>query len=90
MTSNTECYVYITLPRQTDFVAAGKFSLGKDRRGTPIGRFVYGRNCLAQLISGEPRVPNGTWDVIANRLGRTPEAVKTRACRLRRRGFRNA
>ena len=48
MTSNTECYVYITLPRQTDFVTAGKFSLGKDRRGTPIGRFVYGRNYLAR------------------------------------------
>ena len=43
MTSNTECYVYITLPRQTGFVTAGKFNLGKDRQGTPIGRFVYGR-----------------------------------------------
>ena len=43
MTSNTECYVYITLPRQTDFVTAGKFNLEKDRQGTPIGRFVYGR-----------------------------------------------
>ena len=48
MTSNTECYVYITLPRRTDFVTAGKFDLGKDRQGTPIGRFVYGRNYLAR------------------------------------------
>ncbi len=48
MTSNTECYVYITLPRQTDFVTAGKFNLENDRRGTPIGRFVYGRNYLAR------------------------------------------
>ena len=48
MTSNTECYVYITLPRQTDFVTAGKFDLEKDRQGTPIGRFVYGRSYLAR------------------------------------------
>ena len=48
MTSNTECYVYITLPRRTDFVTAGKFDLGKDRQGTPIGRFVYGRSYLAR------------------------------------------
>ena len=48
MTSNTECYVYITLSRQTDFVTAGKFNLENDRRGTPIGRFVYGRNYLAR------------------------------------------
>ena len=48
MTSNTECYVYITLPRRTDFVTAGKFDPGKDRQGTPIGRFVYGRNYLAR------------------------------------------
>lgn len=48
MTSNTECYVYITLPRRTAFVTAGKFDLEKDRQGTPIGRFVYGRNYLAR------------------------------------------
>ena len=48
MTSNTECYVYITLPRQTDFVTAGRFSLEKDRQDTPIGRFVYGRNYVAR------------------------------------------
>ncbi len=43
MTFNTECYVYITLPGQTDFDTAVKFSLEKDRQGTPIGRFVYGQ-----------------------------------------------
>ena len=48
MTSNTECYVYITLPGQTDFVTAGKFSLEKDRQGTPIGRFVYGQKYRAR------------------------------------------
>lgn len=48
MTSNTECYVYITLPGQTDFVTAGRFSLDQDRQGTPVGRFVYGRSYLAR------------------------------------------
>lgn len=48
MTSNTECYVYITLPGQTDFVTAGKFSLEKDRQGTPLGRFVYGQKYRAR------------------------------------------
>ena len=38
----------------------------------------------AQLIPGERRVPDGTWDVIADRLGRTPGAVRARACKLRR------
>ncbi|MCY3820333.1 MAG: type II toxin-antitoxin system HipA family toxin [Gammaproteobacteria bacterium] len=48
MTSSTECYVYIALPGQTDFVTAGRFSLEKDRQGAPVGRFVYGRNYLAR------------------------------------------
>lgn len=48
MTSNTECYVYITLPGQTDFVTAGRFVLEQGRRGLPVGRFVYGRNYLAR------------------------------------------
>lgn len=41
-----ECYVYITLPGQTNPVTAGRFSLTTDRRGTPLGRFVYGRSYL--------------------------------------------
>ena len=45
---NDECYVYIVLPGETDFVTAGKFVLGADRRGNPIGRFVYGRSYLAR------------------------------------------
>ena len=36
----------------------------------------------AQIVY--PRAPAGTWDVIADRLGRTPGAVRTRACKLRR------
>lgn len=42
----SECYVYITLPGQTNPVTAGRFSLTTDRRGTPFGRFVYGRSFL--------------------------------------------
>ena len=48
MTSNalTECFVYITLPGQTEPVTAGRFALTTDRRGTREGRFVYGRSYL--------------------------------------------
>jgi serine/threonine-protein kinase HipA len=48
MTSETpgECFVYITLPRQAAPVTAGRFALSVDRRGTPEGRFVYGRSYL--------------------------------------------
>ncbi|UFZ03166.1 type II toxin-antitoxin system HipA family toxin [Bradyrhizobium ontarionense] len=45
---NTECYVYITLPGQTDAVTAGRFELSKDRRGNALGRFVYGKSYLAR------------------------------------------
>jgi len=50
MTSNvpTECFVYITLPGQTRPVTAGRFVLSADRRGTPEGRFVYGRSYLGR------------------------------------------
>jgi serine/threonine-protein kinase HipA len=48
MTSDVpgECFVYITLPGQTEPVTAGRFELSADRRGTPQGRFVYGRKYL--------------------------------------------
>ncbi len=39
--ASAECFVYITLPGETESVAAGKFELTKDRRGTALGRFVY-------------------------------------------------
>lgn len=44
--SENECFVYIMLPGQTEFVTAGKFVLAKDRRGNPTGKFVYGRSYL--------------------------------------------
>ncbi len=45
---NDECYVYIVLPGETEFVTAGKFVLTADRHGIPTGRFVYGRSYLAR------------------------------------------
>jgi serine/threonine-protein kinase HipA len=43
-----ECFVYITLPGTTEPVTAGRFALSADRRGTPVGRFVYGRSYLTR------------------------------------------
>jgi serine/threonine-protein kinase HipA len=45
---NTECYVYITLPGETESITAGRFELSKDRRGDALGRFVYGKSYLAR------------------------------------------
>jgi serine/threonine-protein kinase HipA len=45
---NTECYVYTTLPGETESVTAGRFELTKDRRGNALGRFVYGKSYLAR------------------------------------------
>lgn len=38
-----QCYVYITLPGQTEQVTAGRFTVTTDRSGIPVGRFIYGR-----------------------------------------------
>ena len=46
--STRECYVYMTLPGETEFVTAGKFLLARDRHGIPTGKFVYGRSYLAR------------------------------------------
>ena len=49
MTSNkNQCFVYITLPGETKAVTAGRFELTKDRNGTPLGKFVYGKSYLAR------------------------------------------
>ena len=45
---NTECFVYITLPGQTESITAGRFQLAKDRRGNALGRFVYGKSYLSR------------------------------------------
>jgi serine/threonine-protein kinase HipA len=44
--AENECFVYITLPGETEFVTAGKILLTTDRRGIPLGRFVYGQSYL--------------------------------------------
>lgn len=43
-----ECFVYITLPDETEFVTAGRFQLRTDPRGLPTGRFVYGKSYLSR------------------------------------------
>jgi serine/threonine-protein kinase HipA len=44
----TECFVYIMMPGDTEFVAAGRFVLSADRHGVATGRFVYGKSYLAR------------------------------------------
>jgi serine/threonine-protein kinase HipA len=48
MTSETarECFVYITLPGETEPVTAGRFRL-ETRGQSTVGSFVYGRSYLA-------------------------------------------
>jgi serine/threonine-protein kinase HipA len=43
-----ECFVYMTLPRETQAVIAGRFALTTSRQGVTTGRFVYGRSYLAR------------------------------------------
>lgn len=42
------CFVYITLPGQTDAVAAARFELTNTRQGEPLGRLIYGKSYLAR------------------------------------------
>lgn len=63
---SSECFVYITLPRQTSSVTAGRFVLTKDRRGTALGRFVYGgsylsRNDAVEIDPVELKLAEGTY-----------------------------
>lgn len=44
----SECYVYMTLPGKTSSVTAGRFVLDKNRDGTALGKFVYGKSYLAR------------------------------------------
>ena len=45
-TTASECFVYITLPGETEFVIAGRFELSTNRQGNPTGKFVYGQSYL--------------------------------------------
>jgi serine/threonine-protein kinase HipA len=53
MTSKSaeECFVYITLPGEISAVTAGRFVLGDNRVGNPLGRFVYGRSYLENPLA---------------------------------------
>jgi serine/threonine-protein kinase HipA len=42
----SECFVYIALPGETEFVTAGRFARSFDRHGVATGRFVYGKSYL--------------------------------------------
>ncbi|MDH4019635.1 MAG: HipA domain-containing protein [Xanthomonadales bacterium] len=46
ISSASECFVYITLPGEPEFVTAGKFELTTNRQGIPNGKFVYGQSYL--------------------------------------------
>ena len=49
MTSKVDtCFVYLTLPGETAPVTAGRYELNLDRRGAPVGRFVYGKSYLVR------------------------------------------
>ena len=49
MTSESrQCFVYLWLPGATSAVTAGRFELTRNRQGSPLGRFVYGRSYLAR------------------------------------------
>jgi hypothetical protein len=41
-----QCFVYITLPGQTEPVTAGRYQLDTGRQGTAVGQFVYGRSYI--------------------------------------------
>ncbi len=47
-TPATGCYVYITLPEETEPVTAGRFELERTAGDRPLGRFVFGRSYLAR------------------------------------------
>ena len=47
-TGANECFVYIVLPGETEFVTAWRFVLSVDRHGVATGRFVYGKSYLAR------------------------------------------
>lgn len=42
------CFVYVTLPGQTEPVTAARFELTSSRQGAPLGRLVYGKSYLAR------------------------------------------
>jgi serine/threonine-protein kinase HipA len=49
----TRCFVYITLPGQTQAVTAGRYDLVRTRAGVPLGQFVYGKRYLERADAVE-------------------------------------
>ena len=71
-TSEQMCYVYITLPGQTEPTTAGRFILTVDRYGHPLGRFVYGKKYLerADAVAFDPvelKLGQGVYETTALR-----------------------
>ena len=64
MTSERECYVYVVLPGETEFVTAARFRVSAARNGEPVGEFVYGKRYLQRSDAVE-------LDPIELRLGET-------------------
>lgn len=69
MTSERECFVYIVLPEQTEFVTAGRFRVSETRDGMRRGQFVYGRSYLqrndaVELDPVELRLANRTYETV--------------------------
>lgn len=66
----TECFVYITLPGETQAVTAGRLALVLNRRGVMEGRFVYGKSYLerANAVAIDPvelRLAPRTYSTVA-------------------------
>ena len=53
MTSERECFVYIVLPGETEFVTAARFRVSKTRDGNAAGEFVYGKRYLERADAVE-------------------------------------
>ena len=65
----SECYVYIVLPGETEFVTAGRFTLSETREGAAVGEFIYGRTYrdrhnAVELDPVELRLQPGTFETV--------------------------
>ena len=69
MTSERECYVYVVLPGQTEFITAGRFRVSETRDGIRLGEFVYRRSYLqrddaVELDPVQLRLTNRTYETV--------------------------
>jgi serine/threonine-protein kinase HipA len=92
-TTANECFVYIILPGETEFVTAGKFELTTNRQGNPTGKFVYGRTYLEpddaknSIDKIEETIKNRWYD-IARKAGVTEKDCERIAIAFAYPGFR--